>query len=174
MVKNIYHCLEKKEIVDGRLHCRWEQTNFFVLHSHDFWEMTIGIHGNSQHDINETSVILKPQSAVLITPKHLHKIQPCPKENNHLNIVISDSFMKSCCDHFSPTLYDEFLQMPVIPLYLSNGQFSVIKDFQAKMQILPITDPKKEVIQRMLLSYLIELVYNNNFIIKSFVITQQS
>ena len=165
MKKKIRQCLEKLEVFDGCLQCRWDPVDFFDLHSHDFWEIPIQIKGTPQHKLNEKEFSLIPQSCLLISPKHLHQILPCDTNFYAFNTVISDSFMKECCQKFSPTLYDELLNAPSKILYLSNGQFSVIKDFQAKLQILPPNSPQKRIIQQMLLCYFIELFYNNNFMI---------
>ena len=164
MIKKIHQCLEKLEIPDGCLQCRWDPIDFFILHSHDFWEIPIQIKGATQHKLNGKTFSLIPQSCLLISPKHLHQIMPCDTSFYALNTVISDSFMKACCEKFSSTLYKELLNVPLKTLYLSNGQFSVIKDFQTKLQILPANSPQRKIIQQMLLSYFIELFYNNNFI----------
>lgn len=164
MNNKIHQCLEKIEITDGRLLCRWNQVDFFIRHSHDFWEIPIQIYGTPTHNLNGEMHSIPPQACILITPRHIHQIQPCDTSYKALNIVIADSFMKSCCDNFSPTLYNDFLEAPVKLLHLSNGQFSTIKDFQLKLLLLSENSPQKITIQKMLLSYMIELFYNNNFI----------
>lgn len=164
MKRNIHQCLQKIEVTDGRLHCRWDPVDFFIVHSHDFWEIPIQLIGTPEHELNGKIFSLSPQSCLLISPRHIHHIHPCDTKYRALNIVIADSFMQSCCDNFSPTLYDQLLTHPLKILHLTNGQFSVVKDFQLKLQLLSDASPQKIIIQKLLLSYLIELFYNNYFI----------
>ena len=159
----IYHCLEKIEIKDKRMQCRIDPVDFFYLHSHDFWEIPIQLNGNPQHTLNGESFSLLPQTCILISAADLHQIHPCNTSYTALNLVISDTFMKACCDYFSPNLYESFLKSKPKVLYLSNGQFAVIKDFTTKLQSLS-NNSEREPLQKMLLSYMLELFYNDNFI----------
>lgn len=156
-------CLAKLEVPDGTVRARWDNNTWFLTHTHDFWEFPVIVKGNYKQELNGVIYPVAKKQAILISPNHLHKTHPSESaEDCCINIIINRDFFKRICHHFSPTLYDEFLNATPQAIQLSDSKMEIIQDFVNKIELLGVCDEALPV-KKMLVSFIIELVYHGYF-----------
>jgi len=160
----LHHCFAKFEIPDNTLRCRWDRNVYFVEHTHDFWEFSIIIYGNYKQTLNNNVYNVHNNQALLISPLYAHKIFPGNPEDLHLNIVISCNFLKEVCGSFSSDLYDKLLNATPSIVHLSNSKLETIKDFTNKLEIIQNNPKEKILVKKILLTFIIDLVYETYFL----------
>ena len=95
-------------------------TNFIQIpidekHNHTFWEFFIVLTDNCVHTVNGKTVTLSAGNVYLLRPlkdNHFFNSTNDKETYRHRDVYITDSDMKTYCNLFSPTLYDELVSAP--------------------------------------------------------------
>ena len=82
------------------------------LHTHDYWEMFIILHGEMNHTINGDPYRVGCGDACVIRPDDSHKL--CYFDNAKrgcvlLNFLVKSEYMKKVCEVYSSNLFQELL-----------------------------------------------------------------
>lgn len=166
-MENIYKCFCEKEIPDGNLRCRWDNNNWFVKHTHDFWEFQIVYSGNYSQTINGKRYESTVNQGILVPPTSIHQVLPSKSDNAyHLNIVISCNSLEEACSAFSSDFYCKLSECEPKVVTLSNSKINDINKYVSAITYAETNDtvkPKKKELNKSLLMYILNLIYISYF-----------
>ena len=157
-------CLEILEIPNRRVFYRRDINNYFVKHTHDFWEFMIICRGNYKQRINNELLEMYPGEAILIHPKDIHQVLPGKPDDYHLNILISCDFFREICNFFQQDLYFLFEQDKNIKILLHPNEFEKISNFLTAVNISTVNNQDITIVEQLLISYIITIIYSNRFL----------
>lgn len=83
--------------------------SYKYMHDHkDFWEFMLITSGNYVHRINGESIKLEPKTLCVIRPFDTHSIiAEKEKSSSHVNVCVSETFLKEILALSSGNMYDE-------------------------------------------------------------------
>lgn len=88
-------------------------------HSHDFFELSFGVHGQSVNIINDKDYVFGRGSCVIIRPGDNHyfkKVSPPPRNSDiqyeHKDIYVKHEHFIEICNTLHPNLYEKIMANP--------------------------------------------------------------
>lgn len=95
--------------------CRFEYTDYAILHNHDYWEYMLVVEGEFRHNVNGSTEILKQGDLRLIRPNDLHMVKKHTEQVKHINFIISNDLMKKQLEILGDGIFEDTIarQMPI-------------------------------------------------------------
>ena len=95
--------------------CRFEYTDYAILHTHDYWEYMLVVEGEFRHNVNGSTEILKQGDLRLIRPNDLHMVKKHTEQVKHINFIISNDLMKKQLEILGDGIFEDTIarQMPI-------------------------------------------------------------
>lgn len=102
-----------------------------IMHTHDYFEITLVTRGSVTHIINDTAVSLSSNAVVFIRPQDRHCFQKSEtKDSEYINIAFSERIFNSLFLYFDDTFYMEQIrdseQAPTF--YISADESPLVKE----------------------------------------------
>lgn len=125
-------------------------------HCHDFYELFLVIEGSLLLEINNTELLLKDGSLVLIRPKDVHSKQFI-KSGSQINVAFPQKTVQELFNYLGDGFPKEQLLYPdAIPqVILSNTEKNIVKSNLEKLNLIPHSD--KKIVKTQLRIILLEL-----------------
>ncbi len=159
----MWKCLERLEIPDNLLLCKWSNNSFHHEHDHDFWEFLLVSKGTYRQRINRVERLYSPGEAVLLRPQDIHEICKGQDDDMHLKVIISCRFFKSICDTLNENLYEALLEKENKPLLISGTDMKKFTKIVAQIALSEkMLQKNTTTLKRLLASFILELVYIQN------------
>ena len=125
--------------VNNYFSCRFEYTDYTILHTHDYWEFMLVTEGELQHNINGSTEILKQGDLRLIRPNDLHMVKKHTEQVKHINFIISNDLMKKQFDILGEGIFETLIarQMP-LSIVLSERTTQLYVTHALNIQSTPV------------------------------------
>lgn len=128
------------------------------LHRHSHIEFFYVFDGSGIHILNGEKNTLTYGNACLLTLNDIHGFQKMgDKDFKHMDICIDESYFRSICDFFSPTLYDELFSKHGYAFKFSAEEISKIENRIPNL-LLDTKDSTYYLFAKVLMTSLINLI----------------
>lgn len=123
------------------VHFHTNTTGYLTLHTHDYWEFLIVLHGNLYNKINGKKIVLGKNSISVIRPDDAHLLEPQKNTAlSYVNIMVRDELVHKQLNIINPSLYERLLASAEINFSLTDDMVYKIQNKIHQYRLLPLDD----------------------------------
>ena len=158
-------CLYKEDFTnpDSNLHFHLYNTDYPIIHNHDYWEFFIILAGETDHFSNDRKQHFHANTGCLVHPADKHCFTNNSAHYKQLNICITDAYFKTLLDLIDTDLYGEicFINQPIV-YNIDDETLTLINKNIHAAQLAHSTDPSKySNFLKLIWLDIIKLIYRN-------------